>query len=252
MKQGLAIAIAIIVVPFLCQAGRPLTVDDAGTVEANRFQLEVGYSYEHEAACDHSDVPVTVSSGLTPKLQLSVGTGGQFEDRQDVWGRQTSETDLDDLRVGAKAHLLDAERFWFDQALAVAVKIPTASRSKGFGSGNVDFDLMYIATRKLRSGFNVDFNIGYTWVGGDDDWLNSGLALRWQVAERVELVGEVFANTPVTAASAMTVAMTGGARWQVVDSVVLDVAVGAGLRGAAPDITATIGLTWTFGFGNNK
>ena len=252
MKRWLVIALAITVVPFLSEAGRPLTVDDAGTVESNRFQLEAGYGYEHETACNHSDVPVTLSYGLTPKVQISVGTGGQFEERQDTFGRHSTETDFDDVTLGAKAHLLDAERFWIDQTLGFAVKIPIASRNKGCGSGNADFDLTYIATKKLGKSFNADCNVGYTWVGGDDDLVHYGLALRWQAAERVELVGEVFANTPFTAANNTTVAMNVGARWQVVDSLVLDAAVGTGLRGETPDLTATIGLTWTFGFGNSK
>jgi len=252
------VALTIVITwPALAFAGRPLTVDDAGTVELKRFQLEAGYSYEHDAGCDHSDFPVTLNYGLTPKLQVGVGFGSQLDEREDALGRHTRLADMDDITLNAKWNPLSAEHFWADHSLSFTIKVPTASHDKGFGSGETDYDLMYIATKSLGERFNVDFNVGYTWVGDSrndrlDDSLHYGLALRWQAVERVELVGEVFADTPITSENDTTVAMNAGVRWEVVDDLVLDAAAGAGLRGDAPDVTATVGLTWTFGFGSKS
>jgi hypothetical protein len=233
-------------------AGRPLTVDDAGTVEPRQFQLEAGCGYVHDDSTQHYDFPLGLSYGVLPTLQAGIGFGGQLEERLEDTGDHCTESGIGDLTVGAKWHPLSAERFWADHALALTVKVPTADCDRGLGSGLLDYDLTYIATKSLGEKFNVDFNLGYTWVGGDDDVLHYGLALRWQALEKVELVGEVFADTPLTRESDTSVAMSAGLRWTVVDDFVLDAAAGAGLHGDAPDWTATIGLTWTVGFGNPK
>jgi len=39
-----------------------------------------------------------------------------------------------------------------------------------------------------------------------------------------------------------------GLRWTAIDGLVFDVAAGSRISGHAPDLTATAGLTWTFGF----
>jgi hypothetical protein len=230
-------------------AGRPLVVDDAGTVEVRHFEWEAGWGFVRDGATKHGDFPVSLTYGVTQKLEAGVGFGGQIERLMDAAGQQKSESDWGDLFLGAKWNPLSADRWWAEHAVAFTVKFPTADEDKGMGSGEMDYDLTYILTKGVGARVNVDFNIGYTWAGGDDDFLHYGLAGRWQLLERVELVGEVFAQTPFPDTCETSVSMNAGARWRVIDSLVWDAAAGAGLNGNAPDWTATTGLTWTFGFG---
>ncbi len=241
MKRWLLISITITSVPLLVEAGRPLTIDDAGTVEPQQFQLEAGAGFERDSTIHRFDFPFGLSYGVLPTLQAGIESGGQLEDRNEA--NAPTLSDVRDLTLTTKWNLMSAERFLADQTLAFSVKIPTANHEKGFGSGRLDFDLMYIATKKLTDRFNTDLNIGYAWVGGGDDLVHYGLALRWKVAEPVELVGEVFANTPALSLQTTTLAMNAGLRWQIVDNLVLDAAAGVGLRGDVPDVTATVGLT---------
>jgi hypothetical protein len=252
MKRALLIAAALAAVPLVTLAGRPLTVDDAGVIEPGNFQVEAGGRYVHNTGCRHFDFPLAVSCGVVPALQAGIGFGGQLEERAEAHGRRHTETEIGDLTLGAKWNPLPAERFWADHALALTLKLPTADDDKGLGSGKTDVDLTYILTRSLSEQFNVDFNLGYTWVGGDSDLVHYGLALRWQATERVELVGEVFADTPVAAGGDTVAAMNAGIRWKLADGWIFDAAAGAGLRGDAPDVTATAGLTWTFDIRCNR
>jgi hypothetical protein len=249
-------AVLVAMIPTLTTwAARPLVVDDAGTVDPHDFQLEGGCNFVHNGSVQHFDVPLSLSYGAVRTLQVGIGSGGQLEERDEAHRhQQETVSDFGDLTLGAKWNPLSAERFWADQALAVTVKFPTSNHDKDMGSGATDFDLMYLATKSVGEKLNVDFNVGYTWVGDSDDEnlddsLHYGLALRWQVTERVELVGEVFADTPMTAENYTCIAFNAGVRYEVVDDLVLDAAAGAGLRGDAPDWTATTGFTWTFGFG---
>ena len=252
MKRWFLISIMVALVPRLVEAGRPLTIDDAGIVEPQQFQLEAGSGFEHDSTIHHFDFPLGLSYGVLPTLQAGLASGGQLEDRSEANADPHTVSDIRDLTLTTKWNPLAAERFLADQTLAFSVKIPTANREKGFGSGRPDFDLIYIATKKLTDCFNTDINVGYTWVGGNNNLVHYGLALRWKMAKPVELVGEVFANTPVTSVQATTLAMNTGIRWQIVDNLMLDAAAGAGLRGDVPNVTATIGLTWTFGFRKDK
>ena len=244
--------IAVTALPLLAEAGRPLAVDDAGTVEPRQFQLEAGVGFEHDSATHHFDHPIGLSYGVLPTLQAGIGFGGQLEERLEDSGDLHTESSIGDLTLGAKWNPLSADRFWADHSLALTVKVPTAADYKSFGSGKADCDLTYIATKSLGERFNVDFNLGYTWVGGDDDALHYGVAVRAKATERIEAVAEVFADTALTDGNETSVAINGGVRWQAFEPVTLDAAVGAGLRGDAPDVAATAGLTWAFGFSDEE
>jgi len=233
-------------------AGRPLTVDDAGPVAPGQFEFETGVAFEHAGNCHHFDFPLGLTAGIVKTLEAGIGFGGQLEERLEDHGTGCTQSSIGDLALGLKWNPLAAERFWADHALALTAKLPTADSEKDLGSGVADFDLTYIATKSIGEQWNADFNLGYTWVGGDDDALHYGLALRWQAMKHVELVGEVFANTELAARQDTAMTAGVGARWEIMDGLVFDAAAGAGLRGESPDWTATIGFTWTFGFNNKK
>jgi len=250
MKRIWIVALFAVTSAPVVTAGRPLVVDDAGTVERGHFQLEAGVGLTADDSTHHFDLPLGLSHGLLENLQVGLGFGAQWEQRREV-DRHCDEGGVGDLVIGAKWHPLSSESFWADHSLALAVKLPTADCDRELGSGKTDVDLTYIATKSLGEKFNLDFNLGYTWVGGENpDVLHYGLALRWQAFEQVELVGEVFADTALGSGQETPAALNAGLRWELLPDVVLDAAVGVGLNNPAPDWTATLGVTWTFGLGN--
>jgi len=235
-------------------AGRPLTVDDAAPVPPGLFELEAGIGYVGDGPLRHWDFPFALAYGVAPRLELGAGTGGQLEERGELASGDNLVTSVGDAILGTKWQPLDKDRFWADHALAFSVKLPTASRSRGLGSGETDFDLTWIATKPLGEKMSVHFNVGYTWLGDPagenfDDVLHYGAALDRHLTKRLQLVAEIYANTPVHTASDTTLFLNGGVRWKAGDALVFDAAVGAGVRGAAPDVIATAGLTWVFGKG---
>lgn len=72
--------------------------------------------------------------------------------------------------------------------------------------------------------------------------------MRWQATNRIEWVAEIVADTVLASANDTAVSLNGGARWIVNDTLILDAAAGGGLNKHVPGWTATIGLTWVFGF----
>jgi hypothetical protein len=245
--------VAIAVLPLLpARGGRPLTIDDAAPVASGQLQLEAGVGYVKNGGTDHLDFPLTLTYGLPWRLEVGVGFGSQIEERENLAGGTDTESGLGDLVTGFKWQLLDAARAWADQSLACAVKFPTADHDKGMGTGETDYDLTWIVSKPITDRWGVNLNVGYTWVGEDGDTLHYGVAGNVLLTKRIELVAEVFADTPLVSGAVTSVSLNGGVRWNLFNSLVLDAAVGAGLCGDAPNLTATTGFTWTFDFGKNR
>ncbi|TAN36831.1 MAG: transporter [Verrucomicrobia bacterium] len=233
--------------------GRPLTIDDAEPVAPRQFQIEAGVGYLGDQAITHFDFPVALTYGLLPRVEIGAGFGGQIEERKETLGAERAVTDVGDLTLGTKIKLFTAEQAWADQATALTVKLPTASCATRLGSGGTDFDLTWIVSKPITAHGSGHFNLGYTWTGNChrgrryNDILHYGFAADYQLAKTLQLVAEVFANTPVANAAETGVRFNGGVRWQVLESLVLDAAIGTGGLRDPAEITATVGLTWTFG-----
>jgi hypothetical protein len=230
--------------------GRPLAIDDAGTVAPGDFEIEAGLNLHRDGGLHEYEFPFGLTAGLLPTLDAGLGFGSQIQERQEIGGSTTSG--IGDLALGAKWNPLPEETCWASHALAFTVKFPTASDDKGMGTGETDFDLTYVASKSLSETWNVHFNAGYTWTGDpdgapEDDLFHAGFALGCQATQRLELLAEVFANSPEGLNEDATVECRCGLRWRPCDALVLDTALGTRLRGEAPDLTATLGLTWTLG-----
>lgn len=239
--------------PVVVHAGRPLTVDDAAPVAPGLCEIELGGRGIFDAAIDHYDFPIGLAVGVIPTLELGLGFGGQIENREEELGRDVVESGFGDLVLGAKWNPLSEVEWWACHALSLGLKLPTASREHGFGSGRADFDLTYIASKSLGTNWSAHFNAGCTWVGdpADEnlaDIFHTGVAVGWQATEQLEWVAELYADVPVSSAADALLHCNGGVRWAVRRNLILDAAAGACLRGDGPDWMVTLGFTWSYEF----
>ncbi len=233
-------------------AGRPLTIDDAGLVARGEFELEAAVSYSHDGPLRHWDFPLALAYGAASRWEIGVASGGQLEERAELESDDRLVTGLSDVVLGTKLKFADQENLGADHAAALSLKLPTTHRRKGLSTGEVDYDLTWIASRRVTEKTTLHLNIGYTWLTDPpreslDDLLHYGFAITHKISDQIELVAEVFANTPPERAQMTDIFVNGGLRWQAAPNLVLDAAVGAGIRGETPDITATFGFTWAFG-----
>jgi len=244
-------AVAVMSIASVSFAGRPLAIDNADPVASGWFEFELGAGYESDSRCNHAEIPFGLSYGLMPRVQVGAGFGGQLEERDEVTGRDR-QCGIGDLELGAKWKFSDETRFLPAQALAVAVKIPTADDDQGFGSGETDYDLTWIASKTIGEKTGIHVNAGYSWIGepaGEEvgDVVHYGLALDYQLTETVQWVGEVFAEKELQGGAQTAVQCNTGFRWNPSENLTLDIAAGMGLHGDdTPDFTATVGLTWAF------
>lgn len=234
-------------------AGRPLAIDDADPLDLDQFEFEAGAAYARASDCKHWDFPCGLAYGVIRNLEIGLGCGGQFEERNELLNDAaedyTREHGLGDLTLGAKWQFLESCPLGARHAFAPSVKFPTADADGELGSGQTDCDLTWIASRSIGEKAGLHLNLGYSWIGGpDDDVLHYGLALDYQILNALQWVGELFAERELSGGVDTLVQYNTGLRWNPLESLTLDAAGGSKISADAPDFTATAGLTWTLGF----
>lgn len=234
------------------QAGRPLALDDADPVDAGQFEFEAGVGYVRDTDCDHWDFPVGLAYGLIPGVEVGLEFGGQFVERTEVLDengteKTCAEHGLGDLVVGAKWQVIPSCPLGARHALVPSVKFPTADESKGLGSGEMDYDLTWVASRAFCEKMDVHLNMGYSWIGGpDEDVVHYGVALDYRVLDTVQAAGEIFAEKETIGGAETVGQFNIGVRYRATEAWVLDLAAGSRIGSKGPDFTATAGLTWSF------
>lgn len=238
-------------------AGRPLVVNDTEPVAVGDVQIEISTGYHKDSGRRHFEYPVTVASGLFSGVDLGAGFGGQFEQRTETAGGGDHDSGLCDLVVYPRWKILEESARYPSQALCATVKFPTADRDQDLGSGAVDYDLTWIASKRLTKKVQVDANMGYSLIGRHEDEvepvfdiIHYGAALSYQVTAGWQGVSEVFAQRDTADGADTTVQYNAGVRRQVSAAVMADAAMGAVIAGEAPNFMVTVGLTWVFGVGS--
>ena len=227
-------------------AGMPLTTDDAYTVEKGKFQLETGFDFTRQDNHDKEFGPsVTLTYGLFERMDVGVGSTYLFVDPTE--GK--NENGLGDTEVKVKYHFIDQKDWIPHFALSGTIKIPTASESKGLGSGKADFNVNTIFTWNLSERWQLYSNLGYTFIGEHhvDNECNYSVALQFALTDKWALVGEIIGvnnfnghkrDDPISGLV--------GAQYVLSDNFVLDAGVEIGMNKAAPDYRLTAGLTFFF------
>jgi len=223
-------------------AWRPLVIDDADPVEPQQFELDAGVGYEYESGNKFWEYPFGLTYGLMPSVDVAVGFGYLYDEENET-------ESIGDLTLCAKWQFIKSCPFGARHALVSSIKLPTADEHKDLGSGETDYDLMWILSRAFGSRLDAQFNLGYSWIGGTgDDILHYGAAVYFQVLNKLQWVGEIFTEKELDNHTDTAVRYNTGLRWNPIESLTLDVAAGSKISGDAPDFFGTAGLTWTFGF----
>lgn len=250
MHLGTRVAAWVLFFSSVAMAGRPLHTSDADPVEPKHFEFKAAVEYLAEDDCRHFDFPLELNYGLVPRLEVGIGFGGQFEDRDGEDGQTVQEEGLADIALAFKWRILDEKTAIFSQALQGEVKLPVADDDAQLGTGAIDYDLTWVATRQITDQLSVLFNIGYTWVGENDeedfsDVVHYSAAATFKLTEMLEPVAEVLFETP-TQDGRTSSAVNAGLRLHISESLMLDIGASTRLAGDWPWWTATAGMTWAF------
>ena len=228
-------------------AARPLTTDDAYTVKEREFQVEAGFDFARQDNHDKEYFPsLTLTYGLFERMDIGIGSRYLFINPSE--GKEVNG--FGDTPLKVKYRFLD-QRDWIPSfAVSGTLIIPTASRSKGLGSGKVDFNINTIFTWSLSKRWQLYTNLGYTFTGENhvNDELNYSIAGQFLLSDKWALVGEIFGvnnfngnkrDDPISG-------LVGIQYILISDRLVLDAGVEIGMNKAAPDFRITTGFTLFF------
>jgi hypothetical protein len=131
------------------------------------------------------------------------------------------------------------------------LKVPTASRDRGLGTGKTDTGVVLVATG-CWGRTCLDWNIGYSandlsqTVFGDDHWF-LGQAVRHELSKRWTIIGETFALLPQgDEGGSVNVHVSVGAQLIVRENFLVSALIGSAAGRDSPDLTSYLGFTLTY------
>jgi len=187
--------------------------------------------------------------GLAKNLDVSIDGDLLVEERSD--GQGTSG--LGDATLTATWRLLEDQGWRPALGLVPFVKIPTASQSKGLGSGRVDFGGIVAVGKDLPGALHLDVNLGLTAVGLPESpggfflQRSAGMAVSWALTDRIAPYGEIFYASRDDPTGVHSVGTDLGLIATLHRRVRLELSAGLKLAGANPDWTLFSGLTLLLG-----
>jgi len=228
----------VLCAPLAALAVRPLTTDDADTVEYTRLQLSLAGNYLHERGARVFALPFNVVYGVSYNCEFGVLAGPQWlrhsRDGEKRWGAGALDTGL-----SLKYRWLNNTNAGFIFSTRADVKLPTASENLGLGTGAYDGGLVLLLTKTWRD-FSFDSNLGYTFNDPSDRLGNgevfAGQSMRYALTEKLSAVGEIIARVPVETGGSTMAEIHGGFQWEIARDLVLDGLIGTGLTSSSPHL----------------
>ena len=161
---------------------------------------------------------------------------------------------MGDLRVGARYRFLD-EGAWFPSlGIEPTIKLPVASRSKGLGTGQVDFSMALLLSKDLPFKFHVDANGIATYQGEE---MHPGrfypqqvasAVISYTIADRLGPFWEVVWTSASAPGEGKTLFTDFGYVYLLYPWMTIDVGISVGLSRAADTSAVVGGFTMLFGW----
>lgn len=228
---------------------RPDVTNGTHIVDTGLLQVEMGGLFTRPNSTSHDfGTPVTFRFGAASWIELRFGGDG-FLDSTDLTG---SHTGMGNLQLGAKL------RLWADPgglpllSVLPAINLPTASASKGLGSGQSDLTVAFLTGTDFLKHGHVDVNYGIGRIGAGPDLPRFTQHLI-SMSGSVEIPGpvtpyaEIFWISRQDPGGGAVVAIDTGAIYQISPRYALDGGLQGGLSAAAPSLAVFGGFSAVIG-----
>ena len=220
------------------QGGPPLLTDDPGTPGNRRWEINVGFTF------DHSRTAVLFE---TPRVDFNYGLGGQIQLKYELpWvvlnpSGQPRRDGLGNSLLGVKWRFLDEDNRGISISLYPQLEFnnPTSSADRGLVERGARFLLPIEMARRVGP-LDVNWEVGYRFRQHErDEWLY-GLAFGRRVHPRLELLGELHGTVRRDLREDEMVFDVGG-RWRLRGPLVLLFTTGRAIRGVTDEKPTWLG-----------
>jgi hypothetical protein len=221
---------------------RPTFAANTRTTPEDVLEVELGAALE--PARPHADAaaPLVLKLGLGPRTELFGGI--------QLWRALDGEDGLGDALVGVRHRLWNETYTLPATAFQLTAKLPTASSSRGLGSGELDFFAAGIHTRTIdRTAFTLFYQLGLLGevedTGQDFELALAGL-VDLPIHPRLAGFGEL-AGVFQPERDHESIFLTVGGTFRYAPWMYLDLGLALGLSSDAPDLLLLVGLTRSAG-----
>ena len=225
-------------------AGRPLLTEDAGTVERGAVEVEPAFDYTRDNNRDKYFIPsLQIAYGLTERVEIAAGLPYVFLDPKEG----DKKEGIGDLYAYLKYRIWGEREIYPALTLKPFLKLPTASESKGLGSGEPDLGLT-AAFSESFVGFNLHVDGTYTVLGDKDvtDQFSLGLAGEFEISKGFNFVSEIrYGNNFNSRHKDDPATFLAGFQAEIAGAI-FDAGLTLGLNSAAADYLLTVGVTLKF------
>jgi hypothetical protein len=231
--------------PDFIVPARPTVSNPAEFQLPGVLQLQFGYDRDlnEPGLRAVQDMPATLRFAASRRILLEFDFDGYISQTSDDGVRVSS---VGDMQFGIQTVLRHENERGPGMAVSYFIKAPTASSSKGLGSGRVDHSFLFLISRTYRS-VTLDFNAVYLLSGrtSDTGHASSGqgaFAASYALTTRFGLQGEISGIGRLDTDPGALFAL-GAVTYQVNRRVVLDAGVRFGLSHDAPATAFIAGIT---------
>jgi len=223
---------------------RPFVSTDSKTTKASHLEVEAGAQIDPGEAVD---TPVFLKYGLAERTEAFAGMSVyRMVDRDEAL---PDGSGFGDSWLGLRQRLRDRDMYYPGFGFELLMKLPSASESKGLGTGEIDA-FGAISASQTYEGNNVTAFyrggiLGETTDAGFDAQHTFALAVRTPFEKRFTFLGEAaYVWTPEQDWEEPT--LYGGISYLLDDFTLFDIGLRLG-AGDAPDFQLVFGLSRTLG-----
>lgn len=242
---------SVLSAPAAAFAAHPLITDDAGTIGAGKYQLEVngevGHEKEEGVTTETTEGAGSLSYGLSESMDLVIGIPYQHV-------RATDDTTVMSDHGFSDTSLEVKWRLYEDDDLSLALKpglsLPTGDDEAGFGAGKASYSLFSIISKEMKP-WAFHCNLGYirnenTLDEAKDIW-HASIASTFAVTDSLTAAANlgVESNTDELADTDPAFLLA-GLIYTLSEGFDLDCGIKYGLNSAETDYTVLAGITLRF------
>ncbi len=267
MQSRRYILIILLFCVFICTilftlpayAHRPLTTQSAYPEKVHKVKLETGLRFLNYPEGDEAyGIDIETNYGVINNLDIGVEIPYVF------WRPKAGDKvdTIGDMIVKSRLLFLKGrEGNPISLTIQPFFKVPTPENDEdvltsggggsGFSTGETDFGFVFIATREMSQLLSAHMNMGYTFIDKPswkdyENVFSFKVAVEYSADKEIRIVGEVSGATNKDPQKDDLFSILLGARYRMMEGVLLDAGFSAGISDASPDSTATVGLTMDF------
>ena len=206
------------------KAARPLTTDDAGTVELGVFETEFGYEIpQNKDNAQSQSLSISLKHGLSQRLDFGISFPYEIK----------PERGLGEAEAGIKFFLSKEKE-----------NLPALSLTFAFGLGSSEYTLNGIMSKELGN-LLVHLNLGYiaTGIVTEEGITTYSGAIELPLGKKLTLVAELVGETDTGRSSSEGLI---GGNFQVIKDMTLDFGIGKGFDKANSEWKTILGITYGF------